>query len=175
MAWASLIISALLVAAVGAPAEHAEPEARYVGPAPLTWSACLAEFDIASAVDELRVTDQFASPRINYAGEPSRQGCAFATIAEDPDAQVWFEELFASAEVPGQLYALTGLWLENRRLFRRYAADLDLASAPPIQQQIGCMGGTASPQELLDALRDGGIPKMFKYFLKERAEARESN
>jgi hypothetical protein len=70
------------------------------------------------AIAILETTDTFADTHVGFAGEPSSEACAFATLIREPDAAALFKDLLLKAQAAGQLYALSGLYSADPAAFR---------------------------------------------------------
>jgi hypothetical protein len=78
--------------------------------------------DRVAAFAFLLSTGEFACPHVGEANpEVSTQVLAFQTILRQPDAAQAFAALLRRASLPGQLYALCGLYLTDRDTLDRVA------------------------------------------------------
>jgi hypothetical protein len=79
---------------------------------------------LALATAILRASDRFSSTAVGYAGTTPNEVLAWRVIFHSANRDQVFTELLATASVPGQLYALTGLWFADSRDFARAAEQL---------------------------------------------------
>jgi hypothetical protein len=84
-------------------------------------------------------TGRFAEPHVGDANpEVSTQVIAFQTILRQPDAAGAFDAMLHRASVPGQLYALCGLYLIDRAAFDK-AAPAYFADQRSVGVASGCV------------------------------------
>jgi hypothetical protein len=98
----------------------------------------------------LRKTNRFADVAIGYAGGPSTEACAFATLIREPDADAVFKALLRESRLAGQLYALCGLYFTDPGYFRQ-AVESYRESTEEVRTQMGCIIGHDSVGSLVES------------------------
>jgi hypothetical protein len=103
-----------------------------------------------SDFETLRTLQTFTDAAIGDGGDTPGWVHAFRRLLAEPDAAAAFRELLRAATLPGQLYALCGLWYADPGAFRlavpRYAR---MTVEVPIQ--FGCTGGTMPVKDLVES------------------------
>jgi hypothetical protein len=121
------------------------------------------------AFDTLLSANQFEDKANGYAGEPSKLVEAFNVLLNEPMADTAFKKVLEKATLPGQLYALCGLWFTDNAYFRS-AVESYRFSDQRVMTLFGCIGGAASVSNLIEdknpAVIDINHPKesLYSYF-----------
>ncbi len=106
------------------------------------------EHDRALAL--LMTTDVFADGHVGIDGAPSEQAMAFYVVLHSPRAAASFTALVENGSLPGKLYGLSGLYLTDRRAFKR-SAEPFRASTDTVPTYSGCIGGWGSVASLVSS------------------------
>jgi hypothetical protein len=92
------------------------------------------------AYDTLVVAKRFEDVAIGYAGHPSVLVKAYRELLKQPQADVAFKSLLKEATLPGQLYALCGVYYTDHSFFltviEKYKNRSDYVGT-----LFGCIGG----------------------------------
>jgi hypothetical protein len=115
-----------------------------------------------AAFEYLAKTDQFATTAVGFGGSASLESlCINALMARDDTAEV-SRSLLDRAQLPGQLYALCGLYVSDRDAYDRlvvpYRSDdrrIDLFS--------GCIVIGIDVSEIISEIDSGVWPKAFAH------------
>ncbi|MEX2212883.1 MAG: hypothetical protein WD768_02065 [Phycisphaeraceae bacterium] len=99
-------------------------------------------------------TDTFAQAYVGFAGSKSVQVDAYQTLLAEPDAAAVFDDLLRRARVPGQLYALCGIYLVAPQKYdeaqRNVLTAEVLAADAEVTHMAGCIIDSASVRELVN-------------------------
>ena len=109
---------------------------------------------VTLATTVLRTSDHFSSAAVGEAAIPSEEMLAWRIIYSSPRASEIFEDLLATASVPGQLYALVGLHSHGTTQFSAAAARL-AASTGSVTMVRGCIVDRETVADLVKQIEQG--------------------
>jgi hypothetical protein len=106
-------------------------------------------------------TNTYAGPLVGGGANRSYQSAAFGVLAEQPDAQAAFAQLYERGQTAGKLYALAAFreFVSREQMSRARFDELAkplLASRDEIRTQFGCIGKQAPVARLAKGLTDRG-------------------
>jgi hypothetical protein len=102
------------------------------------------------AYENLLVATQFEDIVLGSAAVPSKLVEAYNVLLNEPAADLAFKQLLERGTLPGQLYALCGLWFTDN-LFFRSAIEKYRNSEKWVGMLSGCLGGGTSVAALIEA------------------------
>lgn len=105
--------------------------------------------DGSKAFDTLLTSTQFEDRVIGVAGEPSKLVKAYNVLLKEMAADAAFKELLARATLPGQLYALCGLFFTDNSFFQR-SVEKYRHSESTVSTQFGCIVSTWKVSDLVE-------------------------
>lgn len=105
--------------------------------------------DVSTARTILRNADAIESPSLGPAGVPSCLVTAYRVLLRDKNARRHFEELSRDATIPGQLYALAGLYETDPDTAKATAARLRHLDSTQIELRDGCQVSIATPAQIV--------------------------
>ncbi len=101
------------------------------------------------AYETLLVAKQFEDKALGVAAESSKLVEAYNAILKEPTADAAFKSLLEKATLPGQLYALCGLWFTDNAFFRT-AVENYRRSDKWVGTQFGCIIGGSPVASLIE-------------------------
>lgn len=114
------------------------------------------------AYETLLVAKQFEGDALGYSGSPSKLVEAYNVLLKESSGDTAFKLLLEKATLPGQLYALCGLWFTDNAFFRK-AVENYRHSDKWVGTQFGCIIMGSSVAELIEtenpAIIDINFPK----------------
>lgn len=102
------------------------------------------------AIEILMDTETFASTVVGEGGRASDQARAFARVFKEEDADALFKDLLQRAKLPGQLYALCGLYYTDHEHFLETLEDYHDRN-DGVLTMWGCIGETKSVAEIIES------------------------
>jgi hypothetical protein len=102
------------------------------------------------AYDTLVVAKRFEDVAIGYAGDLSVLVKAFRELLKQPQADVAFKSLLKEATLPGQLYALCGVYYTDHSFFLTVIKDYKNRS-DYVMTLFGCLGGDIPVSEIVES------------------------
>ena len=132
--YASIFIFALLFFALDAHSQVAELKLSAEG---------------QQAYETLLVAKEFEGKALGYSGSPSKLVEAYNIILKETSADAAFKSLLEKATLPGQLYALCGLWFTDNAFFRTTVENYR-RSDKWVGTQFGCIIGGMPIAELIE-------------------------
>lgn len=129
-----------------------------VDPKALEWPV-----DKEVAYRVLAITDEFAGTDIGHGGGgvSFQSDCLNALIREDDAADI-FNSLVERGALPGQLYAMCGLYLTDRRRFNELAPRYRFKEAI-VSEYSGCVASEVEVAELFSRIANGAYPRDFLF------------
>lgn len=125
-------------------------------PTSTTTPAKTPEPEIRQAYETLRAARTFAGAHVGIAGTTPDTVLALRLLLEAPAADSLLKRLLDEATLPGQLYALAGLYLVDPDHTRAAAARY-LASDAEVETMFGCIGGEQKVSDLAAQILDGDL------------------
>ncbi len=104
------------------------------------------------AFDRLLVATQFEDTALGLAAESSKLVEAYNVLLKEPSADAAFKLLLEKATLPGQLYALCGLWFVDNTFFR-LAVEKYKNSDEWVGMVSGCLVREISIAKLIETKR----------------------
>ena len=102
------------------------------------------------AYQALLTATRFEDVAIGYAGKRSKLVEAYNILLTEPAADASFKNLLERARLPGQLYALCGLYFTNHDFFRS-VVEKYRKSEEEVDTLSGCIGGFRPVSSLIEA------------------------
>lgn len=127
-------------------------------PMPTGTPASPSSPEIRQAYETLRTADAFANAHVGVIGMTPDTVLALRAILEDPAAAQLFRQLLTEAALPGQLYALAGLYLIDPDEARAAAAPY-LANDAEVETVFGCLVGPEKVSDLAAQILEGDLPR----------------
>ena len=114
------------------------------------------------ALTILLTTNTYAGPLVGGGANRSPQSSAFAALANQPDAQAAFRELYRRGQIAGKLYALAAFreYVTREEMSRAQFDELAkslIASDQEVWTQFGCIAKQRPISGLAKGLTDPGV------------------
>lgn len=113
---------------------------------------------IQHAYDLLRRAGVFSGPAVGVAGTTPDTVMALRTIVAEPHAEKILQNLLNEAELPGQLYALAGLYVLDPA-HARVIAPKYLVSNESIATTFGCVNARDTVANVAREIMDGSLAR----------------
>jgi hypothetical protein len=113
------------------------------------------------AFELLQRTRSFAGASVGIAGTPSGQVEAFRRLLGEPETDRAFKSLQRSATLPGQLYALAGLYFTDQGHLQSTAQKYR-RNQTKVETYFGCIIDEQPASRMVAGITDGSIPHAFK-------------
>ncbi len=108
------------------------------------------------AYDIVRTTDTFSSAHVGFAGTTPAVVWAFRDLLAETNADAAFKSLLQEATLPGQLYALCGLWFTDQAEFKKQVARYR-AMPGKVKTMVGCSVGDDALADLVQSTHPKAI------------------
>ena len=102
------------------------------------------------AYDTLVVAKRFEDEFIGFAAQPSVLVKAYRELLKQPQADVAFKSLLKEATLPGQLYALCGIYYTDHSFFLTVIEEYKNKS-DYVGTLFGCLGGDMPVSEIVES------------------------
>lgn len=90
------------------------------------------------AYKEVKKAEMFCNSAVGYAGSTPEVVWAFRDLLLEKNADAAFKALMQEATIPGQMYALCGLWFTDQAAFKEQVARYH-AMKGKVKTMIGCI------------------------------------
>ncbi|MCX6849297.1 MAG: hypothetical protein NTY98_10285 [Verrucomicrobia bacterium] len=90
------------------------------------------------AYKEVKKAEMFCNSAVGYAGSTPEVVWAFRDLLAEKNADAAFKALMQEATMPGQMYALCGLWFTNQAAFKAQVTRYH-AMKGKVKTMIGCI------------------------------------
>ena len=117
--------------------------------------------DVQEAYEVILTTDRFSGSHVGYSGATPNTVHAFRTLAQSPSGGQLFRQLLVAATLPGQLYALAGIYLDDDEAFRR-AISPYLQKSELVDTLFGCIWDQQQVRELAQLIAQGELPRQLE-------------
>lgn len=130
-----------------------------------TWllmlSACMATAPPLSeqgskAYQTVKKTDKFYDVAVGYAGTTPEVVHAFQTLLQEKNSDAAFKSLLKEATLPGQLYALCGLWFTDPEMFKQQVPNYSSMKGK-VPTMMGCIVDEDPIAELVKSNHPGAV------------------
>jgi hypothetical protein len=119
----------------------------------------------------LERAERFATGPVGGGAETPHEAIALEKLLEDPQAAIALRDLLERAPLPGQLYALCGLYHADRRLFSSLAGK-HAGSAARVTTQHGCIvRKQGSVLDVVPRILDGSTPRELQELARDERSA----
>jgi hypothetical protein len=115
----------------------------------------------SEAYRTLRTVNVFTGDRVGAVGLTPAHLTAWRSLLADKNAATHFKRLLSTATLPGQLYALAGLYYADRPHLQELAAPY-LERADTVPTVITCCVDTAPVREIVTRIIDGAWPEILR-------------
>lgn len=127
----------------------------------LTLSACMAVTPPLSesgskAYATLKNMDKFYDVAVGFAGTTPETVHAFQALLRERNADAAFKSLLKEATLPGQLYALCGLWFTDSEEFKRQVPHYSSLKGK-VPTMMGCIVSEDPISELVKSNHPGAV------------------
>jgi hypothetical protein len=120
------------------------------------------------AYNVLLHADRFSGPMIGITGRMPETVEALLSLVQAPQASEAFKALLEEATLPGQLYALCGIYFTDRKAFKQ-AVERYRYRDDSVETQFGCKVGFNRVSDLVETssplgtdILGGGYPAQFR-------------
>ena len=120
----------------------------------VTLTAALAGADDTAVCSILRAAPRFAAGPVSYAGVISREEAALHNLLSEPNPSGDLRRLLSEATLAGQLYALWGLAIADKRNFRKLSEKY-IAVDSEVDTMNGCIVGRERVSSIVKRIRAG--------------------
>ncbi|WP_395748349.1 hypothetical protein [Prosthecobacter sp.] len=104
----------------------------------------------------LKEADKFYDSAVGFAGTTPEVVRSFQILLKEEDADAAFKVLLQEATLPGQLYALCGLWFTDQAAFKLGVARYS-ASTLKVPAMMGCVVADEQVSELVECRQPGTV------------------
>lgn len=138
-----------------------------IDPADFFISKSLGELGREKAFEALLKTNIFEEELVGAGAKRPAQYKAFQILIQQPDAKEAFLDLLQRGRLPGQLYALCGLYLLDAPAFKEQVAHF-VKSKEKVWYFYGCILHQREVARALPRILNGELPKAFVADLKRK-------
>jgi len=111
---------------------------------------CNGVMEASQASEILRTADCFMASRVGPAGLVPESAHAFLALLRTPEAHKTFKNLLSKATLPGQLYALCGIYITDHQAFEGLAEPYTHLE-DEVPTLAGCIGNRQRVCDLVDS------------------------
>src|SRR6266576_720063 len=128
--------------------------------APVPLQPTLDHDPVSLSVAVLEQTETFKSSAVGVAGITPNDVLAWRIVFNSPDRDEIFRHILATGSVPGQLYALAGLWFGDAKAFVAQARIVS-SRGGSVRIVRGCIVSTANVTDLVREIQNGEWTREF--------------
>lgn len=121
-----------------------------------TWLLLAATALAEDAYAVVKKADKFYDAAIGFAGTKPEVVTAFQTLLQQQNADAAFKSLLQEATLPGQLYALCGLWFTDQAAFKQQIARYSRVKGK-VPTMMGCIVSEDPVAELVKSAHPGTV------------------